>query len=254
MSLALVDQLNFEKQMPIDGNCSQEFSISVPSTGSGDYYAGSYFLINIPRASHSHVFDPMNSFLRFQACNLDAGQTCVVNHSAESFIQKVEILHAGNVLETIDNYATLGAIMLDCQVEPSVRNTSLNMTQGCSGTYAAIAGPTLNKSGAGSTAFYSLTLHSGICGSLCRSYIPVFELQGSLQLRITFANSNQFGAWAAAPTTTSNSNFKFNNIEFHANMIKLSEPILEMVKAQNYTNIQKHTLISSKQLLALYHK
>jgi hypothetical protein len=70
--------------------------------------------------------------------------------------------------------------MLDCQVDPSVRNTSLNMTKGCSATYAAIAGPTLNKSGAGSTAFYSLTLHSGICGSLCRSFIPVFELQGSI--------------------------------------------------------------------------
>ena len=90
MSLALEDQLNFEKQMPIDGDCSQEISISVPATGSGDYYAGSYFLINIPRASHSHVFDPMNSFLRFQACNLDAGQACVVNHSAKTFIQKLK--------------------------------------------------------------------------------------------------------------------------------------------------------------------
>ena len=50
--LALVDQLNFDKQMTIDGNCEQEISISVPSTGSGDYYAGSYFIINIPRASH----------------------------------------------------------------------------------------------------------------------------------------------------------------------------------------------------------
>ena len=130
MSLALVDQLNFEKQMPIDGNCEQQISISVPSTGSGDYYAGSYFL-------------------RFQACNLDAGQNCVVNQSADSFIQKVEILHAGNVLETIDNYGTLTAIMLDCQVDASVRNTSLNMTKGCSSGYGQIAGPTLNKSGAG---------------------------------------------------------------------------------------------------------
>ena len=63
----------------------------------------------------------------------------------------------------------------------------------------------------------------------------MFELQGSLSMRIMFANSTQIGKWDAAPTTTSNSNFKFNNIEFHANMIKLSEPILAMVKSQNYT-------------------
>ena len=81
MPLAFVDQMNFEKQMPIDVTCQQDISVSVPSTGSGDYYAGSYFIINIPRASPSHVFDPMNSFLRFQACNLDADKACVVNHS-----------------------------------------------------------------------------------------------------------------------------------------------------------------------------
>ena len=40
MSLALVSQLDFAKQMPIEGNCQQEISISVPSTGSGDYNAG----------------------------------------------------------------------------------------------------------------------------------------------------------------------------------------------------------------------
>ena len=107
--------------------------------------------------------------------------------------------------------------------------------KGCYNTVGSARGLTLAKSGVGSSAFYSITLLSGICGSLCRSYIPVFALQESLQLRITFANSNQFGAWGAAPTTASNANFKFNNIEFPANMIKLSEPILAMVKAQNYT-------------------
>ena len=192
----------------------------------------------------------MNSFLRFQACNIDAEQTCVVNHSADMFIQKVEVLHAGNVLETIDNYGTLSAIMLDCQVDTSIRNTSINMTKGCSGTVGAIAGPSQAKLGdATANRYYSLTLLSGICGSLCRNYIPVFELQGSLQLRITFANSYQFGPWSAVPTTASNSNFKFNNIEFHANMIKLSEPILEMVKAQNYT-IYSETCTNFQQTIA----
>ena len=84
MSLALVSQLDFAKQMPIDRNCQQEISISVPSTGSCDYYGGSYFLMNIARAGPSHMFHPMNSFLRFQACNLNDGQSCVVNQSCDS--------------------------------------------------------------------------------------------------------------------------------------------------------------------------
>jgi hypothetical protein len=43
MSLALVDQLNFDKQKPIDGNCMQQMSVTVPATGSGPYYPGGYF-------------------------------------------------------------------------------------------------------------------------------------------------------------------------------------------------------------------
>ena len=54
MSLALVEQLNFEKQMPIDGNCQQEISIAVPATGAGSYYPGNYFLLNIPQCGPNH--------------------------------------------------------------------------------------------------------------------------------------------------------------------------------------------------------
>ena len=62
MSIALVDQLNFEKQMPIDGNCFQEMAVVVPITGASTYNAGSYFIINIPRSGPNCVFDPANSF------------------------------------------------------------------------------------------------------------------------------------------------------------------------------------------------
>ena len=44
MSIALVNQLNFEKQMPIDGNCRQQL-LSVPCTGVGSYPLGTYFTL-----------------------------------------------------------------------------------------------------------------------------------------------------------------------------------------------------------------
>ena len=99
MSLALEDQLNFEKQMPIDGNCQQEIAIWVLATGSGDYYAGSYFIINIVRSGPSQVFDPRNSFLlfKFEVTNMD-DKKLTADHSADSFLQKVEVLH-----DTINN-------------------------------------------------------------------------------------------------------------------------------------------------------
>ena len=71
MSVALPEQLNFEKTMPLDGGCTQQIAIAQPITGSGSYTLGSYFIINIPRCGPEYVFDPMNSFLRFNVYNAD---------------------------------------------------------------------------------------------------------------------------------------------------------------------------------------
>ena len=103
-------QLNFKKQMPIDGNCKQQIAISVPSTGASSYNLGSYFMINVPRAGPDYVFDPMNLFLRFEATIAHTAGALTIDHSANSFIQKLEVLHAGNVLETIDNYQQLSGV------------------------------------------------------------------------------------------------------------------------------------------------
>ena len=55
MSIALVEQLNFEKQMPIDGNCRQQISVAVPCTGASAYNPETYFMINLPRCG-PHMF------------------------------------------------------------------------------------------------------------------------------------------------------------------------------------------------------
>ena len=71
MSVALPEQLNFEKNMSLSGNCKQQIAIAQPITGSGSYTLGSYFIINIPCCAPDYVFDPMNSFLRFNVYNAD---------------------------------------------------------------------------------------------------------------------------------------------------------------------------------------
>ena len=115
--------------------------IFVPSTSAGSYNLGTYFIINIPRCGSDYVFDSINSFLHFQSTLADAAGALTLDHSANSFIQKLEVLHAGNVLETIDNYQQLSAILIDTQVDASAWVSSLNMTVGC-GT----AGDALNYS------------------------------------------------------------------------------------------------------------
>jgi len=115
MSIALVEQLNFEKQMPIDGNCRQQMTVTVPCTGASSYQLGTYFMINLPRCGPDYVFDGPNLFLRFMVTNVDGANNLYLDHSCDCLFQKVEVLHAGNVLEVIDNYHQLSHLLLDSQ-------------------------------------------------------------------------------------------------------------------------------------------
>ena len=57
------------------------------------------------------------------------------------------------------------------------------------GTYGTLTGTALAATTG--TAWYLTTLLLGVCGSLCRSYIPVISLEGSIQLYIMIAHPCQ---------------------------------------------------------------
>ena len=136
MSIALPEQLNYEMPMPLSGGAKQQMAVALPITGAGSYQLGSTFGINIPGCSDDTVFDPCNSFLRFNVYNSDGTGVLTWDHSVNSIIKKLDVLHAGNLVESIDNYGVFSSMMLDCQVDQSTRITGLNLTQGCGTTLA----------------------------------------------------------------------------------------------------------------------
>ena len=236
MSIALPEQLNFDKHMPIDGGSKQQMTVAVPCTGAGTYNLGTYFMINLPRCGPDYVFDGANSFLRFLVTNNDTTNGHTLDHSCDCLFQKVEILHGGAVLETIDNYHQLSHILLDAQVPPNLRNTSLNMTKGCNATLGTIAGVGPSGHGGANPVYYTTTLISGIVGSLCRGYLPVNDLNGSIQIRITIVSPSQVTWDTAAPATpTAANNVTLSNIEFHCNMIRLDPSVMSMIRSPEYT-------------------
>ena len=84
--------------------------------------------------------------------NKDAAHSLYLEHSFDGLFQKVEVLHAGNVLRFIDNYG---------QVHPSLCNTALNMTKGYNQIYGKIEGGTI-ATGANGYQYFTTTLLKGI--------------------------------------------------------------------------------------------
>ena len=88
MLIALVEQLNFEKQMLIDGNCKQQITIAVPCTGANAYTLVTYFMINLLRCGPDYVFDGANLFLCFQITNNNGANNWLIDHSCGCLFQK----------------------------------------------------------------------------------------------------------------------------------------------------------------------
>ena len=150
-------------------------------------------------------------------------------------------------MEVVDNYQQLSAFLLDAQVDQSSRITGLNMTMGCGTTTAT---PSLGSTfGAAGDKWYSITLLSGIVGSLARNYIPVNDIQGSIQIRITLSHYNQLGKWTTELHTKDDNCIDVKSIEFHANMIKLSPEVMSMRRSPEYT-IYSETYTNFQQTLA----
>ena len=195
------------------------------------------------------MLDGNNSILRFQVNNKDTTRSLTPDHSCDCFFQKVEVLHGGTVLEVIDNYHQLSSLLLDSQVPTNLRNTSYNMTKGCNATAGTIAGVAIAANG---SRYYTTTLISGIVGSLARNYIPVNELQGSIQIRITIVGIAQT-TWVTAAATASPA-FTIDNIEFHANMIRVAPDVMNMIRSREYTiYITKPIVIFHNLMLLPFH-
>ena len=72
-------------------------------------------------------------------------------------------------------------------------------------------------------------------GVSCKNFVPVNDLQGNLQVRITLAHWNEIGNWTTQLAVDSDAALSVRNIEFHCNMIKLSPHVLSMVRSPEYT-------------------
>lgn len=235
MNIALPDSLNFERQIPLDGSCSQQEVTTVPITGVNEYTPGSYFIINIPRTAPNCVLDANNSFLRFRLKNTNAagGASLTLNNSCDCIFQRLEVMYAGNVIECIDDYSVLSNLLLDICVEPHYRSTTLNMLKGCNTTSNLPYGETISPA---SSRFYSTTLISGVVGSLARSYIPIFALSGPIQIKLTLHSNKMAFKWSA----DNPSDYKIDQIEFHSNTIRLSDQVMSMISTPD----NRYTLYS----------
>ena len=232
-----------------------------PQNGTGNYNLGDTIIINVPTRANL-VMACTDSYLKFNIAvtnnSANASTYRWDSCGAHGIIQRIRVYSGSNLLEDIDNYGLLAKELYDLQmstdscygkqnilcgtrndlvVKPfftiadaagavaALNNNKAGAYQINSGdfltyTTGGVAVPSVPSTSTTNTQTYALNLIS-VLGSLCSNqYFPLFAATSApIRLEIQLVdNINK-----AMCCTSSNATIKFNNVEYVANMIELSD-------------------------------
>ena len=115
----------------------------------------------------------MNAFVRFKLTftNFDAANALIIKlgWSCDALFGHFDVHHGCNVLEQIDQYNSLSAMFMNCQINLVPRAYQWSISKGYNtivGTKIGIGRGNIAASGGTISTFYTTMLLSGVVGSL----------------------------------------------------------------------------------------
>jgi hypothetical protein len=182
----------------------------------------------------AQFLDTKQSYLKMTLKNLNsaAGETGVVQGSAYSLIQRLEIFAGSSLIETIDNYGVLCQMMLDVQAESGFAEGlgSITLGTGSSATNANVGNTMGITAATYDSRTFVLPLISGVIGSNIDKMLPLcFCENAPLRIEITLV-SNADGLQAAGGTTN---DWNVSDVEYSAAVTELSSDALSKVRADS---------------------
>jgi hypothetical protein len=198
---SLTDAMNFTPKAV--GAPSRSFRMVLNPINSGNASPGDVVKFDIPVGRPNQFIDTSETCFQFGVLNNTANDAFYLDGSAYCFVNRLDVLSAGQVLETIQSYNVLTGALLDLQVggPDAALPMSINLGTG----YVADAnyskyGKLIAKSG---TSEFSLPLAcSGVLGSGCSKYLPIAKVN-DLRLELTIENAVQAVVQAANTATFS---------------------------------------------------
>lgn len=257
---------NLKYGTKVESSIAKSYRTNIqPQNGTGPYNGLDTITINIPTRANL-VMVPTESYLKFKlnVSNLNASANAfrLDRCGAHGVFQRLRVWSGSNLLQDIDNYGMLAAIMMDAYVPTDKVYGAFNT---CSGTRndlvtitpatAALAGVSCFQSNSGDlvgTGSYifgavgqvnpsAVTATSGIVsdtyclnlisllGSLCKdNYFPLFACTSApirLELQLVSGVNNFCGALVSTVTNS----YNLSNVEYIAQFIDLGDEAMSMI-------------------------
>lgn len=158
---------------------SRSYRSNVPTSNKSSFNAGDTLRFDIPTGTYATYLNNAQSYLKFKITNTDADGAAVIQKHVSSMFKSLTIYHAGNLLESIEDYGSLYCTFLDGQVNAVDSQTVLSF-QGCD-THAS-NNIVLTGESIASTADLAVTMPlalSGILGAQLNKYLPIGAMGGA---------------------------------------------------------------------------
>eukprot|EP00873_Tetraselmis_striata_P006173 jgi/Tetstr1/426437/TSEL_016738.t1 len=165
---------------------AMKYRSNIPPLNGRTFGPGDTVQLAVPCGNKGEFLNTRQSYLKFKLTNRDttAANTLVLDYSAHSLIRLLEVVYGSSVLEYIDQYGALSAMLLDAQGDSAQMAYAGSVTEGMSNasirTGATIAGS--------SSITVCLPLTSGVLGSMQQKYLPIGDMvRNHLRLNLTLA-------------------------------------------------------------------
>ena len=199
------------------------YRASLQPQNASSFQPGSLCVITIPAGRVNTVYDQSQSYLRFTVQQNSATNSFNIDNTAFCFINRVDIFHGSNLLETIQQQNCLVNAIADVQCNTS-QKVGLQNTWGFSNDTFGRQG--CDMSGNGYRQTFCLPMFSGTVGCLLNKTLPLHELYSDIRVEITFEQANLAVVWNGAVGLP----WSIINVELEAQIIQLGDDAMRMYR------------------------
>ena len=228
--------------------------VNVTPLSGGTFNCQDVAKFEIPCGIDGQYIDTTQTYLLFKVQNTDpAFFPFYPDHTAASFISKIEVYSSSQLVETINAYNVLYSALVDAQMGPMDRQGFLSITHGSDLDAAA---NTVNFSRGGqlmtynNTYTFALPLISGIIGTNLNKMLPIGNLT-DLRVEVTWESSSQ-AVLSATTTPVATNIWKITSAELvlqvltldreiHSQLINKDQIMISSESFRNYNTVLGNT-------------
>ena len=205
---------------------SRSYRASILPTNKSTFNPTDTCIIYIPGGRRNTYLDCGQSYMRMTIKNTDTTGVFNLDNAATCVINRLDVFHGSNLLETIQSYNILTSYILDMQASRSQR-------LGLANIYGFDnAGDRQGKSlAAAAQQTFCLPIFSGVVGVLSDKMLPIGLLADDIRIEITFETLAQ----AVCQTTllTAAGSYQILDFQLELTIVELSDEGENMVR-NNY--------------------